>query len=624
MGEKISMQKMFIVFGVAAGIACTASPPEMVKEGERLLIRHPQYSLAIYPEQNGRTEITGLKGSQVFPVPGKKQELLVEVFNESAMEKQLPVIKYKSEEKNSGDACIVTLSAGLNAKLAGVDLDGVLLTRKIIVDTGKPYITVEVSLKNPGKKLRYASFGVRNRFRMQKFNENNYYLPTTRNVLEISSRGMVWNYYSKDNPWEYFPVAGWMAVNAPKQRSGMAFCMDYNYLQALYGSMRSSTSGWYFDGGPLPHGKTFTTSYRVIPVSGFKSLSFVSKDLIVGANPHAKGGKDATLFLASPDKVPAAMIDLSLYSVKSEKTVKVGDRKIKLNGMSPVRTTLRFPSQIDGAYNIAGSAEVAGKSYKFDQYVENGTRSQSIPALPLNIEYLIKAPEKIKQEFDSGISATGKRGKEALVFYGVYTEHYMLDKVLDGWKVEYINSPPARVLKFPPVSVIDDYSMIVFSDINSGCLTNSEIGRIIRYVKNGGNLLVLGGPYAYGQGRYHTSSLNKILPVKSAFFDLQPEKVPTVIRGTKDSGITVSGKNYVFWRHGCKPAKGTDIWMKTGDAPLLVVGRYGKGSVACLLTGPLGGSDDNKISPFWSSPQWHKALRQAIDKLYDRQNSGDK
>ena len=618
------MQKMFILFGMTAGIVCAASPPEMVKERDRLLIKHPQYSLAIYPEQNGRAEITGLKGSQVFPVPGQKQELLVEVFNEAVMDKKLPTVKYKPTSNISGDACIVTLSAELNAKQAGVDLDGVLLTRKIIVDTGKPYITVEVSLNNPGKKLRYASFGVRNRFRMQKFNENNYYLPTTRNVLEISSRGMIWNYYSNDNPWEYFPVAGWLAVNAPKERSGLAFCMDYNCLQALYASVVSSTTGWYFDGGPLPQGKTFTTNYNVIPVSGFKSLSFVSKDLIIGTSPHAKGGKDVILNMASPANASTADLDLSVYSVKSEKAIKIGGRKVKLQGMTPVKAAFRIPGQVDGAYNIAGTAAVMGKSFKFDQYVENGTRSQSIPALPLNIEYQIKAPEKNKKEFDAGTSVTGKRGKDALVFYGVYTEHYMLDKVLNGWKVEYINSPPARVVKFPPVSVIDQYSLIVFSDITSGCLTNSEIGRIIRYVENGGNLLILGGPYAYGQGSYHTSSLNKILPVDCAYFDLQPEKQPSIISGAKDSGITLGGNNYVFWRHGCKIRKGAKLWMKAGDAPLLVVGRCGKGSVSCLLTGPLGGSDDARISPFWSSPQWHKALRQAIDKLYDRQNSGDK
>lgn len=56
---------------------------------------------------------------------------------------------------------------------------------------------------------------------------------------------------------------------------------------------------------------------------------------------------------------------------------------------------------------------------------------------------------------------------------------------------------------------------VILNNIPARSLTPSAIGNLQRFVKVGGRLIVIGGPDSFGLGGYHSSDLDRLLPVKS-------------------------------------------------------------------------------------------------------------
>ena len=98
--------------------------------------------------------------------------------------------------------------------------------------------------------------------------------------------------------------------------------------------------------------------------------------------------------------------------------------------------------------------------------------------------------------------------------------------------------------------------------------------RIHSFVWNGGVLIVMGGPSAFGTGGYGTNPLLKqILPLESRAFDLQPAAGKEEFdKGTPicGQGITAGQEPYVYWLHrGVKLHPEASVLWKTGNAPRL-------------------------------------------------------
>ncbi len=592
----------------------------LVEENGTVVVAHPDFELRLYPGDGGRGELK-LKGGGLYAAGNEPQALFQERFSEAAMEKAPAKSAFACRTEETGSVVKVVLSRTLTAAEASADLADVELIRTVMVDQTKPGIEVEVSLKNPTKENRHAAFGVMHRYRIEKFSDGLTYVPTTQGVLEKAKNGTVWSYYSGGDKWDYHPVAGWLAVNDPKTKNGAGFVFDYDLLEAVYIHGDQSAMGWLYDGGFLPPGGVFHTRYRLLPFEGLESVSFLSDDIVVGLTPPTKGGRDIPVGAFSFRPGELHLTVRTVGSGENPREMSLGEWKAAVEPGAPVSKILSYPSVPASACAMIVEGSFGQTPFIIHQHAENGFSSQSIPWLPLNIAPLVAPPAKQRQGAELIAHDSIRREKKAFIFFGIYTEHYALDKVFKGWQVDISDAPPARAKLIPPASTIDSYAMIVMSDINAGCLPASAIRRLAGYVKRGGALLVLGGPYAYGQGDYQNSELAEWLPVECDYFDLQPEPEGRPIVSTLP-GLELSDPLMLYWRHRCPVKPGSEVWMTAGDQPVLVTGMYGDGRVACLLTGPLGKAAEGETA-FWESPEWIRVMTRVVTRMREGQQQED-
>ena len=120
---------------------------------------------------------------------------------------------------------------------------------------------------------------------------------------------------------------------------------------------------------------------------------------------------------------------------------------------------------------------------------------------------------------------------KCLVVFGLYTEVLKLDDAIEGWKhngrnapeFTWINCPPNAVEAFPDsYDKLFAYNTIVLSDVNYKAIGQRGFDMLCDYVEQGGSLLVMGGPYAFGNGEFEGSRFLQVLPVTLAGpFDLK-------------------------------------------------------------------------------------------------------
>ena len=69
-----------------------------------------------------------------------------------------------------------------------------------------------------------------------------------------------------------------------------------------------------------------------------------------------------------------------------------------------------------------------------------------------------------------------------------------------------------------------DYDLVVMNDVDAECLTDFGLEALKEFVNDGGSLLVLGGPYAFGPGEYNDTQLADILPVEDRRKSVRSER----------------------------------------------------------------------------------------------------
>ena len=601
-------------------------------DGQVLMtIKHPAYSLELYPAQGGKGVLTNSAAGELGAPDKSGASFFRECFSEAAMEAVPPVITFTpTVEKNDGKTVVLSLQATLTKESAGADLDGVVLTRRVTVAADRPAIAVAVELRNPTQEIRYASLGIQNRFWIEKFGNDFTYLPTTRNVLDVSKSGSVFGYYGKGGDWEYEPVDGWMGACDPAAKRGIAFVMDYNVLESFYAGTQGACGvrGWFVDLGELPPQAAVATQYQVIPVQGFSSFAFASERLVAEIRVVPQKEKilvNQTVEALQPladVTLEGAVVNVRSGSVRTLEAIHFD----KLDSAQVVSKQ----GVVAGAMTEPVVARVKAKGKDggstYEVMAEGAFHAQPIPNLMLAVESRRPAPERQPvKRLAEGVavapSATVAKERRVLLFYGIYTQWYKLEDALKGWDVKVSNARPAKAEYLPPAAEIAKYSLVILSDVTAESLPASVIRRIEGYVKKGGSLLVLGGPYAYGHGRYGEKGLEIMLPVEGHAFDLIWDKAGVPFRRTKEhailKGVDLGASPMVYWHHQVKVKKGGQLLLAAGDYdPLLVVQPYGAGKVVCFLGSPLGEPPTGQM-PFWEWAGWPNLLTNTVGWLTD-------
>lgn len=163
------------------------------------------------------------------------------------------------------------------------------------------------------------------------------------------------------------------------------------------------------------------------------------------------------------------------------------------------------------------------------------------------------------------------------------------------------------------------YDVVVLADLPQDPLTPEKRQMLADFVKQGGGLLVLGGPYAYGAGAWKDSPLEPLLPVQvGKAFDLIPvegdARLIFTATGKQRLGKLPADLGIATWRHNATPRKGTDVWLTAGGQPFAVAGKAGNGRVIAILGAPIGEAPAEK-TVCWESPHWAEFLVRVMDYL---------
>jgi uncharacterized membrane protein len=152
--------------------------------------------------------------------------------------------------------------------------------------------------------------------------------------------------------------------------------------------------------------------------------------------------------------------------------------------------------------------------------------------------------------------------------------------------------------------------------VSGGEFTEDQIQQIVSYVKLGGNVLVLGGPFALGLGKFSECGLAEMMPVSLEAFDLKWEKEGVAFDRASGSAlvedIDFRARPKVYWIHSVLPREGAEIILRAGSYPLLVSGKHGKGRVTVFTGTPMGIPAAGDM-PFWEWSKWPELMRRIAE-----------
>jgi len=222
-----------------------------------------------------------------------------------------------------------------------------------------------------------------------------------------------------------------------------------------------------------------------------------------------------------------------------------------------------------------------------------------------------------------------KKPISVLLYFGVYTQWYRIEESLEpirGHKLRISNARTSGEKAgrrfavwgadfIPAPEEASTFDVIVLSDVDYGALKEAGLAVIDTFVKEGGALLVLGGPFTYGEGKYDGTIFPQILPVIIKPFDLKWERAGLSFSAACKhpilTDLDLSAGPQVYWIHEARPKEGSVVVLEAGTRPLLVLGTHGKGRVAAFLGTPMGVAPEGKL-PFWQWQGWDRLMRRTL------------
>lgn len=521
------------------------------------------------------------------------------------------------------------------------ELVGMTLRKTIWLNAHNDTIQVEQEVANTTPQSRSAALYIQQNLRMSGSHySDNWYLPSTSGVrvhMQPDKKGG----RTIGPDWIRTPVAGWLAVKDRKTHHGMLFAFDYNYLSKTYTS--GATGEWFLEPVPLGPGKSFKTTYVVKPVRGFQDFVYGSRSLV--ADIQADEADDGQVrishdVLAVSKDLSDVTIALQVIGWKSKKLLAAKTFPIPRLSRKRRRQELVFkPQSLADGVVISAVVKHGDQEERYERYYAGdraeaeartnlfATRGGALPS-GRGDRYYRPPPHKRKRIDKPDFAKLARRDPQrfrCLVVFGLYTHILNLDDAVAGWKhhgktrVEFTwaNCPPNQVQDFPGTyDELFQYDVVVLSDVNYRALGYVAIEMLCDYVQQGGSLLVVGGPYAYGNGEFQGSRFLEMLPVrlrgpfdlkwagKGKSWKLSPRQPKHAVL----KGLRWDPSPHVFWNHFVTPKPKATVVLNAGSQPTLVLGRYGKGRVAALTLSPTGVAGKGEVA-WWAWNGWFPLVR---------------
>lgn len=465
-------------------------------------------------------------------------------------------------------------------------------------------IKIDLILKNNSDRFRKPGLVVENR----KLKYPSFMFPSVKGVKTI-----------KDT-YRTFPLqnitGGWCGFSLNK--AGVIFIFDYGNTSNFQVDLKNGRLKWQFDRVKIPPEKKVKFSTFIVFIDSINGTVFASPYIIC----RIKKNKDkitnffeqSFYLLNKPLKVKTELIEW-----ESGKVIKT--ENFENNKGLPLSNDITFPDSLKKHLLVKNYGKAGKIRFKCEKFFR-----EDYPVYP---EYKIIPPLKNRKiPKPENIQITGK--KRVLLLKGLYYDTYKIEeaiKKIRNVEVEesyfydrgYILNGTALTYFPNSYEKMFNFKLVIMGDIDGNCIGEEGRTYLKGFVESGGNLLVFGGPYSFGEGRIEGTYIEEILPVRvKEIFDLKKETGK--IEKTKDcpGWIKWNKKNggVVIWSHNVEIKKNAHIWLKSGGKPFLITSKYGKGNVFVFTGTNLGVAPEGEKG-FWETEQWINMLSEIINYLLE-------
>ncbi|MHB9131361.1 MAG: hypothetical protein ACYDBB_09765, partial [Armatimonadota bacterium] len=276
--------------------------------------------------------------------------------------------------------------------------------------------------------------------------------------------------------------------------------------------------------------------------------------------------------------------------------------------------------ELDGAYTVPQNAPAFTEPLSPQELAEM-ERSAPTPNVPVadNLENPIpcfdqdkaKLPDfgKLTVAPPAGLTVGGAPGMDVLVMNGFYHDTYHLPQALQIPGVRMTECTTRDLPKdYPDIA---KYDVIVLVDMGAESWDANGQQRLADFVRAGGRLVILGGPFTLGQGFFKGTALETVLPVEiRQARDVYQLATPLVLGQQK--GIPFPGKPLLFYYHAVTPRAEARVVLWAGDLPIGFEHTVGKGTTCVFAGTPMGEGVSKDKPPFWAWDGWPEVLGNLI------------
>ncbi|MHB9131198.1 MAG: hypothetical protein ACYDBB_08925 [Armatimonadota bacterium] len=205
----------------------------------------------------------------------------------------------------------------------------------------------------------------------------------------------------------------------------------------------------------------------------------------------------------------------------------------------------------------------------------------------------------------AGFTVGGAPSVDVLVMNGFYHDTYHLPQAL---QIPGVRMTECTTRDLPKdYSDLAKYDVIVLVDMGAESWDANGQQRLADFVRAGGRLVILGGPFTLGQGFFKGTVLETVLPVEvRQARDVYRLATPLVLGQQK--GIPFPGKPLLFYYHAVTPRPDARAVLWAGDLPIGFERAVGNGTT-CVFTGtPMGEGVTEDKPPFWAWDGWPVVL----------------
>jgi len=508
---------------------------------------------------------------------------------------------------------------------------GVRVAKTLTIRKGSPTAEVTLSFSNPTNEKKMPAVWIQHFFFPDgKFESCRYYRPFPQGI-QISTKD---THKSLSHIRGCNVTDGWSGFLNEETSVGMMFSFDREEINYTYNCFPAGCVAWCYDTVFLAPSCEWKTTYYFTPNKGFSGYVYGSKNFIAHAE-FSPDGEGINLELASTrEKLKNVKLILTVKSLKGN-ILQRSELEISELSFTPTRKSISLKCKEKRNIVLDVEAHSGTVTEQFDIYLEVNrivtgyTAEEPIRELPRPRVKIFPSDRQITNL--SQIRMLKHTKWNIFAFRGFYFDLYRLNKIfstLPQLNIQYsyvskVTTTPKVTMFFFGFDDIMTQDLIILGDVSLSPLQNEcKIAdeMLELYVKNGGSLLVWGGFYGLGKGKYSGSMLEKALPVNcQGPFELKPFKKGTPVRFSR-SFIRTSdhGRPLCYWYHDVKSLKdGAQVWARAGGKPFLVTRTYGKGRVAVIL-GTVLGDPESGETPFWEWKEWHSVISQTMDWLLNK------